>query len=118
MKMSIKRPEKRLHSGQWRAICGVLVMVCAISIVWAILASVSLWQRDRDLADATEELMFLREDLRRLEQQGRPTSSDAMLDDYLSLDDMSLDEELADPTDPDDPFAIFEEELGITLDEE
>jgi hypothetical protein len=110
-KVGIKRPEKRLHSGQWKALCGFLVMISTVSLVWAILATVTLLQRNHDLAKVTEELMDLREDIRLLHEDGAPEIPlDDLLDDYLPTPE---------PDDADlDPFAIFEDELGIFTDEE
>ncbi len=112
MKVSIKKPEKRLHTGHWKGICGLLVMVSAIAVVWAILASVTLWQRERELAKATEELIDLREDVYRLEERERVNSErDVFLDEYLPEPDVPTGTE-------EDPFAIFEDEMGLIPDEE
>lgn len=112
MKVSIKKPEKRLHTGHWKGICGLLVMVSAICLVWAILASVTLWQRERELAKATEELIDLHEDIHRLEERERALSErDVFLDEYLAEPDVPVEAE-------EDPFAIFEEEMGLIPDEE
>ncbi len=106
MKVGIKRPAKRLHTGQWKALCGVLVMVSAISLVWAILASATLMQRERDMDNMSEELNDLREDLRRWEErEAADAQADPLLDEYL--DDIVP----PDADDPDiDPFALFDDD--------
>lgn len=112
MKIDIKRPAKRLHSGQWKALCGLLFMISAIAIVWALVASLTLWQRNRDLAKATEELNDMREDFRRIEERAAPEPGvDLLPDDYLPETEPAT-------ADDADPFEIFEEEMGLTTDEE
>lgn len=117
MKVGIKRPNRRLRRGHWQAICGLLVMVSALSLVWATIASVTLWRRDRELSNATEELNDLREDVRRMEerQQVRAPDWDLTADNFLlePPPTLSNDEEIYG-----DPFAVFEQELGIIRDEE
>ncbi len=89
-------------------------MVFALSLVWATIASVTLWRRDRDLTNATEELNDLREDIRRLEERYRVSDVEP---------DLSADDFLTEPPpmfaeDEDDPFEMFEQELGLIQDEE
>jgi hypothetical protein len=77
------KPERRLRSGQWRAIAALIAMVAALAVVWAVIASFSLMQRNSDLEKATQELMDAREDLDRLRaEQAEPQTDLLPLDDY------------------------------------
>ena len=108
------RPLHKWRSGHWKAMCGLLTMIAAVAVVWAIMASITVMQRERDLAKATEDLTDLRADLHHLESQLDPNQSvNALLDDYLTPppepEDELDDEELLD---------LLEQELEAVTDEE
>lgn len=65
-------------------------MVAAIAVVWALIATISLLQRNRDLAKATVDLNDLREDVQRLERQHIPLSALPPLQDFGMVDDVVL----------------------------
>ncbi len=108
------RPRRhKWHSGQWRALAGVMTMVAALAVVWAVLASYRVWQREQDLENATLELNDLREDIQRLEEaQTSPrTTPPDLADDFV----IPLDEEFDDDR---DFIEAIEGRLGIITGEE
>ena len=85
--------ERRWRSGEWRAVAAGLAMVAAIAVVWALIATFTLLQRNRDLAKATLDLNDLREDYQRLESQHVPLSALPPLQDFEIVDDVVFVEE-------------------------
>ena len=79
------RSPSRLRSGHWKAIAALMAMIAALAVVWAVLTSFTVHQREADLEMATTELNDLREMVRRMEARGvvPALSPDEMLDEFL-----------------------------------
>lgn len=82
------RSNRRWRSGQWKAFSAAMAMITALAVVWALLSSFTVRQREADLEAAMTELNDLREQLRDIEPYriGDRTVED-MLEEILSLPD-------------------------------
>jgi hypothetical protein len=98
------KSSRKWRSGHWRAIAGLMTMVAALAVVWALLASLTAWQREKDLEKATNELNDLRETIQILERR------DSSVDETqpVPLPDRVDEEENR------DLIESMEEELGIS----
>lgn len=101
-------PERRWRSRHWRALCGVLAMITALAVVWAILASLTIRQRERDLTNAAEDIELLRAQL------SEATGNDARAPSVTQLLETFLSEEPP----PQDPTAAGSDDILDALEEE
>lgn len=58
--------ERKWRSAQWKAMSGFLLMVSAIAVVWAAMASFTVHQREQDLRKVHSDLLDAREQISRL----------------------------------------------------
>lgn len=82
------RTGRRWRSGQWKAVSGVLAMITALAVVWAVLSTFTMRQREANLEAAMRELNDLRERVRSMEPQRiADRTVEEMLEEILSLPD-------------------------------
>lgn len=79
------RSPSRLRSGHWKAIAALMAMVAALAVVWAVLTTFTVRQREADLEMASTELNDLRELINRMEARGvvPALSPEELLDEFL-----------------------------------
>lgn len=55
--------QPRFRSAQWKLIAAVSAMVAALAVVWAVIATLTIVQRDRALEQANERITELRDQI-------------------------------------------------------
>lgn len=115
--VSTAKSARKWRSGKWRAVAGGMTMIAALAVVWAVLSSFTVWQRERDLEQVTQELNDLREEIERREETDANRDDRALndlIDQYEAMpESIPAPEEVAE-----DPLDLLEAEVNAVTDEE
>lgn len=71
--------ERKWRSPQWKALSGLLLMISTTAVVWAALATFTVYQRERDLNKVYADLLDAREQLEQIRQLALPSQPEPLI---------------------------------------